>query len=104
MFVTTITGRTVAGFTEAKYFSCDETTHDHSWDNELQQEPMLTEPYIAAMLALHRFRKHNIRELRSYARDMIFQRGINFSQLFKGIPMSVTSETKFARSVVLTFF
>ena len=65
---------------------------------------MLTEPYIAATLALHRFRKHNIRELRSYTRNMIFQRGINFSQLFKGIPMSVTSETKFERSVVLTFF
>ena len=56
---------------------------------------MLTEPYIAAMLALHRFRKHNIRELRSYTRKHdIFKRGISFSQLFKGIPMSVTSETK----------
>ena len=41
---------TVPGFTEAKYFSRDETTHDHSHGilNDLQQEPMLTEPYIAA--------------------------------------------------------
>ena len=34
---------------------------------------------------------------------MIFQRSINLPQLFKGIPLSVTSETKFTRSVVLAF-